>query len=103
MKNIVTNLLFAASIFILSCGQNRDNKYVELQNPIIPGYFADPSVVEFEGKFYMYVTADPWGTEFLSCWESDDFKTGHFTNSTGLQKQTAHLLCQIQTMFGRHL
>lgn len=38
---------------------------VELRHPIIPGYFADLSLVQYDGKFYMYVTADPWGTDFI--------------------------------------
>ena len=43
-------------------------------NPILPGYYADPSVVEYEGSYYIYVTLDPWGGDTLGCWESDDFK-----------------------------
>jgi arabinoxylan arabinofuranohydrolase len=43
-------------------------------NPIIPGYFADPSLVQHDGKFYVYATLDPWGGDTLGCWESDDFK-----------------------------
>jgi beta-xylosidase len=43
-------------------------------NPILPGYFADPSLVQFEGKNYLYATLDPWGGETLGCWESTDFK-----------------------------
>lgn len=43
-------------------------------NPILPGYYADPSLVRFEGKFYLYATIDPWGGETLACWESVDFK-----------------------------
>ncbi|HWL17450.1 MAG TPA: family 43 glycosylhydrolase [Opitutus sp.] len=43
-------------------------------NPILPGYFADPSIVTHEGRFYLYATLDPWGGETLGCWESDDFK-----------------------------
>ena len=43
-------------------------------NPILPGYFADPSIVEHEGKFYLYATLDPWGGETLGCWESDNFR-----------------------------
>lgn len=45
----------------------------EARNPILPGYFADPSVVAHEGKFYLYATLDPWGGETLGCWESVDF------------------------------
>jgi arabinoxylan arabinofuranohydrolase len=43
-------------------------------NPILPGYFADPSLVQHGGKFYLYATLDPWGGKTLGCWESPDFK-----------------------------
>lgn len=46
-------------------------------NPILPGYFADPSLVQHEGKHYLYATLDPWGGRTLGCWESADFK--HWT------------------------
>jgi Beta-xylosidase len=83
MKYLI--LLFTGIIFV-ACATKSQNKeeskkqesFVELQNPVIPGYFADPSIVQHEGKFYMYVTADPWGTEFLSCWESEDFQNWTF-------------------------
>jgi beta-xylosidase len=65
------------SLFLVAC-QSGTSSEVELQNPIIPGYFADPSVVEYEGKYYLYATADPWGGDFLSCWVSDDFQNWTF-------------------------
>jgi beta-xylosidase len=43
-------------------------------NPILPGYYADPSLVQHDGKFYLYATLDPWGGRTLGCWESTDFK-----------------------------
>ena len=43
-------------------------------NPILPGYYADPSLVQHEGKYYIYATLDPWGDDTLGCWESTDFK-----------------------------
>lgn len=43
-------------------------------NPILPGYHADPSLVQHDGKAYLYVTLDPWGGRTLGCWESSDFK-----------------------------
>jgi arabinoxylan arabinofuranohydrolase len=43
-------------------------------NPILPGYYADPSIVQDGGKTYIYATLDPWGGETLGCWESPDFK-----------------------------
>ncbi len=42
-------------------------------NPITPGYFADPSVLEHDGRYYLYATLDPWGGDTLGCWESTDF------------------------------
>jgi len=43
-------------------------------NPILPGYYADPSIVQHEGNFFLYATIDPWGGNTLGCWESPDFK-----------------------------
>ena len=47
-------------------------------NPILPGYYADPSVVEHEGRHFLYATLDPWGGESLGCWETPDFRTWTF-------------------------
>jgi hypothetical protein len=46
-------------------------------NPILPGYYADPSLVSHEGRHFIYATLDPWGGDTLGCWESSDFK--HWT------------------------
>lgn len=73
--------LLAGLISLSSCSPKtaqEETRMVELRNPIIPGYFADPSLVQYDGKFYMYSTADPWGTDFLSCWVSDDFQNWTF-------------------------
>ncbi len=43
-------------------------------NPIVPGYYADPSLVQCGGTNYLYATLDPWGDRTLGCWESADFK-----------------------------
>ncbi|GAA4300150.1 family 43 glycosylhydrolase [Aestuariibaculum suncheonense] len=45
-----------------------------MQNPVVKGDFADPSIVKYEGKYYMYATRDPWGGEYLAVMESKDFK-----------------------------
>lgn len=73
-------LLFLIYLNVCSSKEKKEDAVTmtELQNPILPGYFADPSVVQYDGKFYMYVTADPWGTDFLSCWVSDDFQNWTF-------------------------
>ncbi len=44
-------------------------------NPILPGYFADPSMVTDGGKHFIFATLDPWGDKTLGCWESEDFKS----------------------------
>ena len=43
-------------------------------NPILPGYYADPTVLAEGGKHYVYATLEPWGGTMLGCWESSDFK-----------------------------
>lgn len=81
-------LLSALLLLFVSCQKGtNETALVELQNPIIPGYFADPSVVEYDGKYYMYATADPWGAEFLSCWVSDDFQNWTFNQLNWPTKQ----------------
>jgi len=47
-------------------------------NPILPGYFADPSLVQYDGQNYLYATLDPWGGRTLGCWQSPDFKNWTF-------------------------
>lgn len=42
-------------------------------NPVMPGYFADPSIVEYQGRYYLYATIDSWGGPELGLWESEDF------------------------------
>ncbi len=66
------------SLIACQSKQNTTEVQTELANPIIPGYFADPSIVQHKGKFYLYATADPWGKEFLSCWVSDDLQNWTF-------------------------
>ena len=72
-------LFFIATIFI--CCKNTtksvSDKITEDQkitNPIVKGYYADPSIVLSKGKFYIYATKDPWGKEDLAFFESTDFK-----------------------------
>ena len=46
-----------------------------IANPILPGYFADPSVIKVGDTFYIYATIDPWGGDELGVFETKDFKT----------------------------
>jgi beta-xylosidase len=45
-----------------------------ITNPIMGGYFADPSVLFYGGKYYIYATIDPWGGEELAVFETSDFR-----------------------------
>lgn len=47
----------------------------EAGNPIIPGYFADPTVKKFGDTYYMYATTDGSGAGFgpAQVWTSKDF------------------------------
>lgn len=42
-------------------------------NPLLPGYFADPSVLHSDGQWFIYATVDPWGADHLAVWSSTDF------------------------------
>lgn len=46
---------------------------VQISNPVIKGYFADPTMVKHNGKYYVYATIDPWGGDELAVFESSDF------------------------------
>lgn len=47
-----------------------------IKNPLFDGFYAaDPSVVQYNGKFYVYATIDPWGGDELAVFETKDFTT----------------------------
>lgn len=70
MKPLILSflLLFSTSFF----AQKKTNTI--LSNPIIDGYFADPSIVKVKDTFYIYATIDPWGSTELAVLVTKDFK-----------------------------
>jgi len=46
-----------------------------IKNPIVAGYYADPTIIKDKGTYYIYATIDPWGAEELGVLETKDFKT----------------------------
>ncbi len=45
-------------------------------NPLLPGYYADPTIIEDQGTYYLYATSDltDWtGINRLAAWTSTDF------------------------------
>lgn len=77
--NIFLLLLVFGSVF----GQERMGQLsIENVNPILPGYFADPTIKKFGDTYYIYATTD---NEMLASgvptvWYSKDFK--HWYNYT---------------------
>ena len=45
------------------------------KNPIVKGYYADPTLLKNKGIYYIYATIDPWGGNELGVLETKDFKT----------------------------
>ncbi|MGV3705150.1 MAG: family 43 glycosylhydrolase [Arcticibacter sp.] len=64
-------LLSAASPSPASAQSNKNF----ISNPIVSGYFADPTIVKDKDTFYIYATIDPWGADELAVLETKDFKT----------------------------
>ncbi len=64
---------------ILQQWTNKDAKYNDPQNgnPLLPGYYADPTIIEDKGIFYIYATSDltSWDAiTKLGVWSSSDLK-----------------------------
>lgn len=59
------------------------------RNPLIPGYFADPSIVLHDGEWFVYATIDPWGGDRLGLWRSRDGRDWTFSMPGWPTKQAA--------------
>lgn len=58
-------------------------------NPLLPGYFADPSIIRYRGEWFIYSTIDPWGGETLGLWRSRDFRNWSFSTPNWPTKSAA--------------
>ena len=46
-----------------------------MKSPLLPGFYADPNIAEFDGTYYMYATTDGtpgWGGKDFYVWKSTD-------------------------------
>jgi len=59
------------------------------RNPLLPGYFADPSIIRYRGEWFIYATMDPWGGETLGLWRSRDFRNWTFSTPNWPTKSAA--------------
>lgn len=67
MKRTIYSLICLVIISYQAIAQNK------LSNPLLSGYFADPTVVLDKGKYFIYATIDPWGGKELAVFETKDF------------------------------
>jgi beta-xylosidase len=73
MKRILPFLLM-----LMVCFSACKSGKVKITNPIVDGYYADPSIIYDKGVYYIYATKDPWGGNDLAVLETSDFI--HFTS-----------------------
>jgi beta-xylosidase len=77
MKNKRLLLISTICIALFFCNEfttyGQKNNFIT--NPIVPGYFADPTVIKEGSTYYIYATIDPWGGDELAVFETKDFKT----------------------------
>jgi beta-xylosidase len=46
---------------------------IEMKSPLLPGFYADPNIAEFDGTYYIYATTDGfpgWGGKEFYVWKS---------------------------------
>ncbi len=83
-KNKLRNKEWRTGIFLLlvtclmvacmnSTKKEKQDSTQLITNPVIDGYFADPSIVKEEDTFYIYATIDPWGGDELAVFSTRDF------------------------------
>jgi hypothetical protein len=74
MKKILIVLLLGISFGGFS-QELKNHQKPGLYNPIVPGYFADPTIKKIGDTFYMYATTDGngWGAGPSQVWISKDF------------------------------
>lgn len=75
---IMLAVIFSSTAFI---GAAQTGKNF-ISNPILPGYFADPTIVKEGDTYFIYATIDPWGGDELAVFETNNFKkfTRHHIN-----------------------
>lgn len=66
MNKIYSTFLVLISLWFAAEAQ-------QIKSPIIPGYFADPTVVKHNNSYFIYATIDPWGGDELAAFETKDF------------------------------
>lgn len=95
MKTLILFLKLALSyVFFLPVSLNGQIKSKIITNPILKGYFADPTIVKDNGLYTIFATKDPWGGEDLAVLETKDFisftkRTINWPNLIACKSQTS--------------
>jgi beta-xylosidase len=78
--HVIKRLLVAAFIYLSAAAYGQGVTDAGNGNPVIPGYFADPTVKKFGDTFYIYATTDGNGGGFgpSQVWMSKDFVNWSF-------------------------
>src|SRR5947207_3758696 len=75
-KNVLKRFQFLLTGFLVLLFTDGNIIAQVIKNPLFNGFYAaDPSVVQYHGKFYVYATVDPWGGDELAVFETADFIT----------------------------
>jgi len=82
-------LALGASASLAERGEAKRWNAPGARNPLLPGYFADPSIVHDHGRWYIYATIDPWGDARLGLWTSTDFRNWTFSTPAWPTKAAA--------------
>lgn len=75
MKRILSTLALCCGFLQTAMPQNSGFDAPQAGNPVLPGYFADPTVKKFGDTYYIYATTDGSGAGFgpAQVWTSKDF------------------------------
>lgn len=73
LKNNVKNKVLVLSAMMMLLLTALPSLAQKISKPIIPGYFADPTIVKLKDSYYIYATIDPWGGDELAVFETKDF------------------------------
>jgi len=66
--------IFLITIVLCNLSQLTYAQKAVIKNPIVPGYYADPTIIKDQGIYYIYATIDPWGGSELGVLKTKDFK-----------------------------
>lgn len=82
-------LLLAAAPAVLAADAPARWDTAGARNPLLPGYFADPSIVRDGDTWYIFATIDPWGDDRLGRWSSTNGRDWTFSTPEWPTKHAA--------------